>query len=154
MELLTLAEIARELKIPESTIRYRARLFDEFLPYVQKGRRKLYRREAIEVFKVVAECLRKGLDRNATATELMRLFPSAGEASEIGGVPATTTQQQRNNQALPAVLRHFAEAENALIEILREQQEINRKLEERIRRLEESKGFWERLLDRILGRRS
>jgi len=153
MDLLTLAEVAKELKAPDSTIRYRAKLFDEFLPYVRRGGKKLYRGEAIEVFRAIDECLRNGYNRNQIATELTKCFPSAGETSNIGGVPATTTSQQRNNEALPAILSQFAEVQNNLIEILRQQTEINRKLEARIKHLEDRKGFWEVLFDRIFGSR-
>ncbi len=145
MDLLTLAEIARELKIPETTLRYRAKTYEAFLPYVQKRRRKLYRKEAIEAFRVIEECSSNGLNREQTTNELTKRFPSIGEASEVGGVPATTKQQRNDETTVPAIMNQFAEMVN-------QQQEINRKLAEILDRLENRKGVWERLLDRIFGK--
>jgi len=92
--------------------------------------------------------LQKGLDRNEVQAELRKRFPSNAEVSEVGEVdtvPSTTT-------TLPALLNHFAEVQNNLVEILKQQAEINRKLEQRIEQLEDRKGVWERLLDRIFGK--
>ena len=53
--LLTVREIARELGLPESTVRYYRDAFAGYLPAVGTGRRRRYPLEAIPLLRVVAD---------------------------------------------------------------------------------------------------
>ncbi len=53
--LYTVRDIARELALPESTVRYYRNAFATFLPSVGTGRRRRYPAEAIPVLRLVAE---------------------------------------------------------------------------------------------------
>lgn len=53
--LYTVRDIARELALPESTVRYYRNAFAAFLPSVGTGRRRRYPAEAIPLLRLVAE---------------------------------------------------------------------------------------------------
>ena len=92
--LLTLAEIARRLDLPESTARYYRNKFATFIPSVGEGRKRRYRPEALDVLRIIAE----SMDRNLTATEieerLSRDFARNIETATGPQPTAATTPQQ------------------------------------------------------------
>jgi DNA-binding transcriptional MerR regulator len=59
-QVLSVAEIARRLDVPESTVHYWKNRFAQHLPSVGAGRQKRFRPEAVEVFAVIAEMLGAG----------------------------------------------------------------------------------------------
>ena len=73
-ELLTIKAIAQKLDLAESTCRYFRDRFPEYMPAVQHGRRKLYRPEALQVFKVIAEETQKRRSAEEIAERLSSLF--------------------------------------------------------------------------------
>jgi DNA-binding transcriptional MerR regulator len=70
-ELLTLKEIARQIGVPESNLRYYRNRIGDFAPSVGKGRRRRYLPEAIDVFRRTTELVQEGmtLDRIHTCLE-------------------------------------------------------------------------------------
>ena len=68
-ELLTIAELARNLDLPESTTRYYCNRFAEHLPSVGEGRRRRFKPEALDVLRTIAETMRR--DKNAYAVDLV-----------------------------------------------------------------------------------
>jgi len=76
--LLTIAEIAQELKLPESTVRYYRDRFADFIPTVGRGRGRKYKPEALEVLRFIAEGLRNDLTalfiRQELPQNLMKIF--------------------------------------------------------------------------------
>ncbi|MBP2799567.1 helix-turn-helix domain-containing protein, partial [Escherichia coli] len=50
-KLLTIAEIAKQLEIPESTVRFYRDRFEPFIPFVGEGRKKRYLPDAAEVLR-------------------------------------------------------------------------------------------------------
>ncbi len=173
MSMLTIAEIAERLHLPESTVRYYRDHFTAYIPVSGEGRQRRYPAEAVEVFQVIADKLRKN---HGSATEveetLSRLFPR--NAVTTAGPPQTTTEQQ---QLFPQLAEQIAvvlkqqqdalsqqaqaiETLTAEVAALRHEQDAreearNRRLEERdqalvqtMRRLMEppqSKSVWQRL---------
>ncbi len=59
-KLLSIAEIARQLEVPESTAHYWKSRFGQHLPSVGEGRQKRFYPEAVEVFTVIKEMLGAG----------------------------------------------------------------------------------------------
>lgn len=112
MPTLTIAQIAKQLELPESTVRYYRDHFSDYIPVIGEGRLRRYPAEAVEVFRTIAEVLRKD---HGSATEvaevLSRLFPRNSVATATP--PQTTTEQQ---QALPQLAEQIAV-------VLRQQQE-------------------------------
>lgn len=94
-KLLTIAEIAKQLDIPESTVRFYRDRFESFVPSVGEGRKKRYLPEAAEVLRFIAESFK----RNETATEieeaLSRVFPRTVSFHEETAVTAAAVQQQQ-----------------------------------------------------------
>jgi DNA-binding transcriptional MerR regulator len=68
-EILTIAELARNLDLPESTTRYYCNRFAEHLPSVGEGRRRRFKPEALDILRTIAETMRR--DKNAYAVDLV-----------------------------------------------------------------------------------
>lgn len=104
MPTLTIAQIAEQLSLPESTVRYYRDHFSDYIPVIGSGRQRRYPAEAVEVFQTIAEILRKD---HGSATEveeaLSRLFPRNSVATAT--TPQTTAEQQ---QSLPQLAEQIA----------------------------------------------
>ncbi|MDR2694944.1 MAG: MerR family transcriptional regulator [Deltaproteobacteria bacterium] len=67
--LLTIADIARHFSLPESTARYYCKRFAAYMPVCGEGRRKRYRKGALDVIRAVLEAMRD--TRTAASAEAM-----------------------------------------------------------------------------------
>ena len=61
MELYTIAETARNLKIPESTDRYYRDRHIEYLPYMGTGRKRRYKKQTLEALRSIIETANNSL---------------------------------------------------------------------------------------------
>ncbi|MFW6148918.1 MAG: helix-turn-helix domain-containing protein [Atribacterota bacterium] len=66
MEYYSIAEIARILKIPESTARYYRDRHPDFMDHIGRGRKKRYKKQALEAMRLICELA----DNNKTAVEI------------------------------------------------------------------------------------
>ncbi len=82
--LYTIRDVARELGLPESTVRYYRNAFSAYLPSVGTGRRRRYPPEAIPLLRLVAE----GYAQNRPRAEIEQALSESLGASS-GGKPAT-----------------------------------------------------------------
>jgi len=73
--LLSVAEIARRLGVPESTVHYWKNRFAQHLPSSGSGRQKRFRPEAVEVFRVIAEMFSLGHSAQDVMETLGKRFP-------------------------------------------------------------------------------
>ncbi len=122
-DLLTMAEIARQLNLPESTVRYYRDRFPEFVPAVGDGRGRRYRPEALDVLQTIADAMREGTPAEDVAAALARQYP-------ITSIDRSNPQQQDRNQPQPTAAARkaiaeliadmVANAENALLEVAAE----------------------------------
>lgn len=112
--LLTIAELARNLGLPESTTRYYCNRFAEYLPSVGEGRRKRYKPEALEKLRTIAETMRR--DKNAYAVDLALRNEGNGETVQV---PAVQQTQALTATALFAeqVLAHMESQTKAMQDI-------------------------------------
>lgn len=97
-QVLSVAEIARRLDVPESTVHYWKNRFAQHLPSVGSGRQKRFRPEAVEVFATIAEMLGAGHPAGEVMETLAAkypLTPTAVAACENAMVP----MQQRGDVA-------------------------------------------------------
>ncbi|MEK5066964.1 MerR family transcriptional regulator [Cytobacillus sp. FSL R5-0596] len=159
---MTIAEIAKELDIPESTARYYRDSFIDYVPSVGEGRKKRYRPETVEVLRFIAE----GFKRKLTATEiengLSQMFPRNFDIEQPTAITTAVAQQQSENEIkqyalqlqialeqMTKTMRVIADQKEEITElrkhvadIEKKQQEqqnyIDAKLEERDRKLTES----------------
>ena len=93
--LLSVAEIARRLGVPESTVHYWKNRFAQHLPSTGSGRQKRFRVEAVDVFRVIAEMFSLGHSAQDVMETLSKRFPLTasvdGEAF-AAGIDAPFTQ--------------------------------------------------------------
>lgn len=74
-KLLSVAEIARELEIPESTLHYWKNRFAQYLPSVGKNRQKRFRPEAVAIFKLIKDMLATGHTSKDVMAALSKSYP-------------------------------------------------------------------------------
>lgn len=80
----TIRDVARELDLPESTVRYYRNAFSAYLPSVGTGRRRRYPAEAIPLLRLVAQ----GYAQNRPRAEIEQALSESLGASS-GGKPTT-----------------------------------------------------------------
>jgi DNA-binding transcriptional MerR regulator len=73
--LLTIADIARHFSLPESTARYYCKRFAAFMPVCGEGRRKRYRKTALDVVRAVLEAMRDARTAAGVEAVLAENFP-------------------------------------------------------------------------------
>ncbi len=74
-QLLSIAEIARQLEVPESTLHYWKNRFAQYLPSMGKKRQKRFKPEAVEIFSIISERLKQGHTAEDVMSELSRKYP-------------------------------------------------------------------------------
>jgi DNA-binding transcriptional MerR regulator len=89
-KLLSVAEIARELELPESTVHYWKNRFAQHLPSVGRGRQKRFRPEAVEIFSVISTMLKEGHTARDVMEHLSQSYPLQADAvPAVGDGPAS-----------------------------------------------------------------
>ena len=74
-DFLTIKEIARHFQVPESNIRYYRDRFEEYIPSIGEGRKKRYKKEALDVFAHIVHGYREEKSTEQISSELGSLFP-------------------------------------------------------------------------------
>lgn len=105
MELMTIAEIAKHLELPESTVRYYRDRFAPYVPSVGEGRGRRYRPEALAVLRFIADALRSGVPAEDVEVALRARFPVTVEPQQQSA--ATQQQQSARPQQSAAVMREL-----------------------------------------------
>ncbi|BCS88632.1 MerR family transcriptional regulator [Pseudodesulfovibrio sediminis] len=83
-KVLSVAEIARELDLPESTVHYWKNRFAQHLPSIGRGRQKRFKPEAIEIFSTISRLLKEGHTARDVMDQLSHNYPLQADA-----IPAT-----------------------------------------------------------------
>lgn len=89
--LLAVAEIARALDVPESTVHYWKNRFAQYLPSIGEGRQKRFRTEAVEIFGAIAGMLKLGHTAQDVMERLARQYPLTPTSLPDESAPAETT---------------------------------------------------------------
>lgn len=110
VRLLSVAEIARRLGVPESTVHYWKNRFAQHLPSQGSGRQKRFRAEAVDVFRVIAEMFSLGHSTQDVMETLGKRFPltaslegdplAPGSFAETGAPFSNTREDQHGSAAL------------------------------------------------------
>jgi len=74
MKHLTIAEISRRTDIPESTLRYRSKLFKKYSPTVGRGRKKRFEECCVERFKLIDKLFTEGLKTEDISIDLEKKY--------------------------------------------------------------------------------
>jgi DNA-binding transcriptional MerR regulator len=94
VELLTVAEIAKRLRLPESTVRYYRNRFNAYVPSVGSGRGRRYPAEAVAVLRFIAESIRSGVPTEMIESGLRARFPMTVDGNDEPQQQSAATQQQ------------------------------------------------------------
>jgi DNA-binding transcriptional MerR regulator len=92
----SIADIAKELNLPESSVRYYRDRFKNYVPAVKRGGRKVYDDRALEALRMAAEGLRKGETAATVEDQLSYYFSQVLDAEET----AAAAKQQDSSSAL------------------------------------------------------
>ncbi|MGE4291212.1 MAG: MerR family transcriptional regulator [Desulfovibrio sp.] len=84
-KLLSVAEISRQLDVPESTVHYWKNRFAQYLPSVGQNRQKRFKPEAVEVFAVIARMLKEGHTAKDVMDHLAATCAITPQAAEFSG---------------------------------------------------------------------
>ena len=151
-KLYTIASISRELSIPESTLRYRAKMFKEYLPLRGAGRKKRFLEEAIERFSFIDELFNRGLVAEDIRVELSDKYDSEVEAlvDENKGKRTKTVQQESEKTvAIADMMVELKEFLVPMIKVIENQEVIISELRKQNKLLAlapaSKKGFWNRI---------
>jgi len=98
----TLRQIARRLRLPESTVRYYRDTFENLVPSVGRGRRRRYPEAAGIALRVIADGFAHGRTREAIRAELAR--PAGPPAADAPGVALAPTPDHLSNRELLDVM--------------------------------------------------
>ncbi|MBG0778166.1 MAG: MerR family transcriptional regulator [Desulfovibrionaceae bacterium] len=98
--LLTIAEIAKNYGLPESTARFYCKRFIDYLPHVGEGKRRRYRAEVLEIFAVILGEMKKRKNAGAVEALLAARFP---KNIELQAAQPQALQGNSNTAMQPAV---------------------------------------------------
>lgn len=104
-KVLSVAEIARELELPESTVHYWKNRFAQHLPSVGRGRQKRFKPEAVEVFSTISRLLKEGHTARDVMDQLSQEYPLQADAMPAGGGAAAVPM---NGNAMEPVMKMAA----------------------------------------------
>jgi len=114
MELYTIAELSKLLKIPESTARYYRDRHPDYFHYTGKGRKKRYTPETLEALRYICEQANNSRNAEEINEGLQAQFKREINIEEITAVTTAGEQQ----------LKLFEALTNTLGEIANQKQEI------------------------------
>jgi DNA-binding transcriptional MerR regulator len=119
--LFTIRDIARELGLPESTVRYYRDAFEEYLPTVGTGRRRRYPTETIPLLRLIAE----GFAHNRARSEIERTVnevprSDTGVTLATSPVRASLDVETPRNELLATVLDGERERREVMWQMARE----------------------------------
>jgi DNA-binding transcriptional MerR regulator len=90
-KVLSVAEIARELELPESTVHYWKNRFAQHLPSVGRGRQKRFKPEAVDVFATISRLLKEGHTARDVMDQLSHEYPLQADAMPQEGTVTAVT---------------------------------------------------------------
>jgi DNA-binding transcriptional MerR regulator len=120
MELYTIAEMAKLLKIPESTLRYYRDRHPEYLHYTGKGRKKRYSPEALEALRFICEQANNSRNADDIDQALQARFNKEINHDDITAVTTAEEQQLKLMDTLTDTLSSIADQKKE-IQTLREE---------------------------------
>lgn len=123
----TIADIARETKIPESTLRFYRNTFSEYIRTEGSGRTRRYHGDTVKVLTTVHQLFAENLDREQVEERLSQTFQHAHTVK-------SEAQQDRSKalalltQGLMPLIETFAQSQRQLADAIEKQTEAFGKL--------------------------
>ena len=122
-DLLSIKEIARQLEVPESNVRYWRDRFEDYLPVVGEGRKRRYKKQALDIFQAIRDGYQANQSTEDIARDLARNYPrtmriapdepAQDPAAEIQSVHSPFESVQTLVQSQAKTLEHLASSLNA-----------------------------------------
>ncbi|RUU72760.1 MerR family transcriptional regulator [Mesorhizobium sp. M7A.F.Ca.MR.362.00.0.0] len=122
-QLLTLTEIAKTLKLAESTTRYYRDRFEEFIPSVGEGRKKRYKPETIDILKYIAEAYNRNISADEIKDGLTRMVAITVETADETAVATATVPHDTKDTDIPLPV-HMQHLSSTLLIIAEQKEEI------------------------------
>ena len=120
---LTIISIAKELGLPESTVRFYRDKFLEYIPFEGEGRKRRYMPEAVKVLRFIAHSLRSGKTSKKTAEELLfnftRYVNSTHETTELKTSIVLPESQPNQLAVYEQKLASYEQKTQLLIELIK-----------------------------------
>ncbi len=124
--LFTLRALARELGLPESTVRYYRDAFADVLPTSGQGRRRRHPAAALPCFRLIADGFAANLTRDEIRTELVALQDGTAPAAEptdrrpVTITPLVTRDQESPQELVALILDGERERREVMWQMARE----------------------------------
>ena len=113
--LLTIADIARHFSLPESTARYYCKRFAAYMPVIGEGRRKRYRKAALDVIGSVLEAMQDSRSASNVEALLAESFP-CNALSLMEPPPSAPLPQESVPTSVQWVPMHLMEQQSRALE--------------------------------------
>ena len=115
MDLMSLADVAKEIGIPESNARYYRNKYSDYLPSVGTGRARRYKPEAVKVLRMIAEGFKSQLPAEAIEEQLQTEF----------GIPTQpTTKNKQQMTVSPKMLDLVSQQQKQIAVTMEQLQEL------------------------------
>ena len=138
----TIKRLSEITGIPESTVRYYRDRYPDYFHHTGRGRKKRYKKEALDALRLIAEASKRSLTAEETRelldTEIHRFIDVEKETA----VTTATTQQQLNDSYLP-ILEMIANQDERLKRLEKQEEQIQ-KLEEEMYELKTSVSIYKK----------
>lgn len=125
METYSIAQIARETKIPDSTLRYWRERFKDFLPSEGKGRATRYHKESIAVFATIRDLNEEGIPFDQIPDRLSQQFQRTYTIESEDGMPiGKKNELEKYKQGIVPMIESFIESQDRLTEAFENQTKV------------------------------
>ncbi len=116
--------MAKILKIPESTARYYRDRYPEFILSTGAGRKKRYKKETLEVLRIICEMANNSKTAEEVKERLSKEFSRNIEVIEETAITTAVEQQQHFLEVISNSLVNMADQKKAIQELRKEVKEL------------------------------
>lgn len=151
MELLSIADISKQLNIPQSNLRYYRDKYLDYIPYIGDGKKRRYKTEAIEVFRRIAILTAEGKTANDIAILLELENTKTIDVKNEIATTTTTISQIDIFEILSKQQSQIDELKQSQIKMENQLNNHYKMVDERLRQLNppkpENKSIWKRFFN-------
>lgn len=151
MALYSLTEIAQELNVAPSTLRYQAKQYEDLLPKreVEGERWPKYEQEALEILKLVMDESSAGKSREEIKDLIYQKYETVyHEGNQVTQLPAKSQTESSLSMPVVGVMQEAHELNTTLMDMVRSQRDIIRFKDEELELLREKVATLEQELQR------
>lgn len=140
MELLTIADIAKQLNLSQSTTRFYRDKYNDYLPCIGEGRSRRYQSETVEGLKIIMDSYKEKLPSTMIESKLQERF----------GIPQhTTAERKQQTTTMVGTQENEPMVNQVLTLIITQQKQLISKVAELENKLGEQENERLKLSDRL-----